>query len=186
MIKKLSISLISLFIALTVAGQTEKGTLKKANELIKEKKYQSAYKLLNDFDPKNCNVEIVLLKEDIVLNYYITSIMHQVFSLKDLEKNEDIMDYRDKEGSFNMYMIEIDKVLDSLIKINPENCKLFDGLGRYYYEVQTKYGGKWLKGNNELYRLIETNYKINVSIMGIALSNKNYDYIWFMIKTPGF
>ena len=102
MTKKLSISLISLFIALTVAGQTEKGTLKKANELIKEKKYQSAYKLLNDFDPKNCNVEIVLLKEDIVLNYYITSIMHQVFSLKDLEKNEDIMDYRDKEVSFNM------------------------------------------------------------------------------------
>ena len=159
MIKKLSIALISIFIVFNVTGQTEKGTIKKANELIKEKKYESAYKLLNDFDPKNINVQIVLLKEDIVLNYYITTIMHQVFSLKDLEKSEDILDYRDKEGSFDMYMLEIDKVLDSLIKIHPENCKLFDGLGRYYYEVQTRYGAKWLKCNNELYKLIETNYK---------------------------
>lgn len=115
--KKITTLVILSIYVLSVFGQTETETIKKAKELIVNKKYESAFKVLNGFDPKNRNPEIVLLKEDIALNYFVSSIMHQMFAFKDLEKNEDIMDYRGKKGSFGMYMFTLDKVLDSLIRI---------------------------------------------------------------------
>ncbi len=159
MTKKTISIFISILITATVFGQTEKETIRKANNLIKNKKYESAFKLLTDFDPKNTNVEIVLLKEEIALNYYVSSIMHRIFALKDLENNEDVMDYRGKAGNYDMQMFEIDKVLDSLIKIYPANCELYKGLGNFYYEVQMNYDGKWIMSDSTLFQLIETNNK---------------------------
>ncbi|MFH0894152.1 MAG: hypothetical protein V2A54_06935 [Bacteroidota bacterium] len=156
--KKITTLFLTL-LTLTVFGQTETETIKKANDLITNKKYETAFKLLDDFDPENSKPDIVLLKEDIVLNYFVSSIMHQMFALKDLEKNEDIMDYRGKEGSFGMQMFQVDSILENLIKLYPTNCKLYKGLGEYYYEVHLKYGGKWLKDDNELFKLLETDFQ---------------------------
>lgn len=155
--KKLTTLLILAIFTLPVFGQTEAETIKSANELIANKKYESAFKLLHRFDPGNGKPEIVLLKEDIALNYFVTSIMHQLFAFKDLEKSENIMDYRGSEGSFESHVFVIDKVLDSLIKIYPDNCKLYKGLGDFYYEAHLKYGGRWLKDDNELFKLMEAN-----------------------------
>ncbi|MCC7026558.1 MAG: hypothetical protein IT265_06360 [Saprospiraceae bacterium] len=150
--------LISTFFTLTVFGQTENETIKQANDLIAKKKYESAFKLLDKFDPKNSKPDVVLLKADIVLNYFVSSIMHQMFALKDLEKNEDIMDYRGKEGSFGMQMFQIESILETLIKQDPTNCKLYKGLGEFYYEAHLKYGSKWLKDDKELFKLMETDF----------------------------
>jgi tetratricopeptide (TPR) repeat protein len=156
--KKITTLFLTL-LTLTVFGQTETETIKKANDLIANKKYESAFKLLDDFDPKNSKPDIVLLKENIVLNYFVSSIMHQMFALKDLEKNEDIMVYRGKEGSFGMQMFQVDSILENLIKLYPTNCKLYKGLGEFYYEAHLKYGGKWLKDDNELFKLMETDFQ---------------------------
>lgn len=156
--KIITILLISIIFTLKVFGQTESDIIKQANDLIENKKYESAFKLLDKFDPKNSNPDVVLLKEDIVLNYFVSSIMHQMFALKDLEKNEDIMDYRGKEGSFGMQMFQIDSILEILIKQYPTNCKLYKGLGLFYYETHLKYGGKWLKDDKELFKLMETDF----------------------------
>jgi hypothetical protein len=150
---------VSTFFTLTVFGQTESETIKQVNDLIVNKKYEAAFKLLDKFDPKNSKPDVVLLKEDIVLKYFVSSIMHQIFALKDLEKNEDIMDYRGKEGSFGMQMFQIDSILENLIKQYPTNCKLYKGLGEFYYEAHLKYGGNWLKDDKELFKLMETNFK---------------------------
>lgn len=157
---KIKITLLLLiFLSLKIFGQSETETIKKAKTLIADKKYESAFKVLESYDPNNGKPDIVLLKEDIVMNYFVTSIMHQMFALTDLKKDEDIMDYRGKEGSFGMQMFEVDKILDSLIKVYPENCKLYKGLGEYYYDVHIKYGGKWLKDDNQLFNLMETNFQ---------------------------
>ena len=146
-------------LSLTVFGQTETETIKKANDLIASKKYESAFKLLDNFDPENSKPDIVLLKVDIVLNYFVSSIMHQMFALKDLEKNENIMDYRGREGSFGMQMFQADSILAKLIAKYPTNCKLYKGLGEFYYEAHLKYGDKWLKNNSELFQLMQTNFQ---------------------------
>jgi tetratricopeptide (TPR) repeat protein len=140
-------------------AQTEPETIAKANKLIDNKKYESAYALLDKFDPDNGRPDVVLLKEDIVLQYFVTSINHQMFGLKDLEKNEDIEDYRGKDGTSSIKVFEVDKALDSLIKAYPNNCKLYKGLGNFYYEASAKYNGQWLKGDEELNPLIVENNK---------------------------
>lgn len=143
----------------TALAQTETETIKKATELIAEKKYESAFELLDQFDPANSRAEIVLLKEEIVLNYFVTSIMHQMFALKDIGKEEDILDYRGKEGNFGMQVFPVDSILQELIKKDSTNCRLYNGLAEFYYEVHLKYEGKWLKSDEELFDLMTTNYK---------------------------
>ncbi|HPB57468.1 MAG TPA: hypothetical protein PLL49_03060, partial [Bacteroidales bacterium] len=154
--------IIILFLTLcsfTVFGQTESETIKKANEFIADKKYETAFKLLDEFDPQNDKPDIVLLKEEILLNYFVTSIMHRLFALKDIDKEEDILDYRGKEGSYGMQMFEVDSILTRLITIYPDNCKLHKGLADYYYDVHLRYSGRWLLDDDELFPLIETNFQ---------------------------
>jgi tetratricopeptide (TPR) repeat protein len=150
-------TLFLIFFSLTVFGQTDTEIIKKANDFIAVKKYETAYKLLDKFDPTNDKPEIVLLKEDILLNYFVTSIMHQMFALTDIKTNEDILDYRGKEGAYGMQMFQVDSILTRLIKIHPNNCKLYKGLSEYYYDVYLRYGGRWLKDDNELFQLLQTN-----------------------------
>ena len=156
--KRVTVLFLTL-LSLTTFGQTETETIKKANDLIANKKYESAFNLLDDFDKENNKPDIVLLKEDIVLNYFVTSINHQIFGLKDLEKNEDIMDYRGHTGSFSTHMFQVDSILGRLIKIYPTNCKLYKGLGKFYYEAYSKYSEGWLIDDNELLNLIQTNFQ---------------------------
>ncbi len=137
----------------------EAETIKKANDLITEKKYNTAFNLLDKFDPTNDKPNVVLLKEEILLNYFVTSILHQMFSLVDIKKNEDILDYRGKEGSFNTQLFAVDSILTRLITMYPTNCELKKGLANYYYEVHLKYGGRWLKDDKELFPIIQTNFE---------------------------
>lgn len=158
--KKLMTIVITILFSLTVFAQTESATIEKANELIANKKYESAFKMLQDFDNKDEKPDIALLKEDIALNYFVTSIMHQMFAFKDLEKDENIMDYRGKNGSFGMYSFAVDSILSKLIIVYPDNYKLYKGLGDFYYEVQQKYAGQWFKDDKTISDLIIKNYQV--------------------------
>ena len=143
MMKKITILLLT-FMAFAGYSQAQTDVLSAAQKLIDAKKYESAYVLLDKDDPDNEKPDVVLMKEDIVLNYFVSSIMHQAFALKDLKKNEDVMDYRGKNGSFSMFSFQVDSVLLKLIAAYPDNCKLYRGLAFYYNEVLNKYGEYWL------------------------------------------
>ena len=156
--KKLLLFLLT-FSALACYGQQETDIIAQANQLVADKKYESAFKLLQAYDSANVKPDIFLMKEEILLNYFVTSLMHQAFALMDIKKNEEIMDYRGKEGSYSMYFIEIDSVLLRLIKKHPDNCKLYKGLGDFYYDADSKYGGQWLMDEADLQEAILTNYQ---------------------------
>lgn len=152
------ITILLTLIAVTGYSQDQKDVLSAAQKLIEEKKYESAYVLLDNADPNNEKPDVVLLKENIVLNYFVTSMMHQVFALKDLKKNEDIMKYRGLTGTFSMFPFQVDSILLKLIAKYPDNCKLYRGLAFYYNEVLNKYGG-WLGNEEELEQNILNNCK---------------------------
>lgn len=178
MMKKITTLLLTL-LAFAGYSQTQTDVLSAAQKLIDAKKYESAYVLLDNEDPDNEKPDVVLMKEDIVLNYFVSSLMHQVFALKDLKKNEDVMDYRGKTGTFSMFPFRADSVLIKLIAAYPDNCKLYRGLAFYYNEVLNKYGGYWLMDEEELTQKIIDNSKkaidggcgdyITYHNMGVAL-----------------
>ncbi|MFI5159235.1 MAG: tetratricopeptide repeat protein [Sphingobacteriales bacterium] len=140
--------------------------IKRSDELVANKKYDSAFRLLEKADPQNNNADIVLAKENIVLGYFVTSIMHQMFALKDLEPSEDIMNYRGKAGSYNMHVFRADSILTRLIKTQPNNYKLYNGLGNYYYEVFLHYNANWIQSAETLFQLIEENYNKSIALQG--------------------
>lgn len=148
-----------LSMTISIYSQTEPEILKRANDLIAVKKYLTAFKTLDNYDLKNDTPEIVLLKEKIVLDYFVSSIMHRMFALKDLKPNEDIMQYRGQQGKFDMFMFPVDSLLERLIKKYPDNCRLIKGLADYYYEVDIKYPDGWFKSKEEVFNLMEMNYK---------------------------
>ena len=190
----MTIIFISAFV-LPSFGQKELKEMNRAQVLITNKKYESAFNLLDSLDKKNTNPDIVLMKVDIVLNYFVSSMMHQMFALKDLEKNENIMDYRGKEGVFGMHAFEVDSILEGLIKTHPNNCGLYKGLGEYYHEVYLKYDGQWLKDDNELLSGMLSNFQKAIDgkcadqhsyyVMGFCnLSQKRYaESIPFFLKS---
>lgn len=147
----------------------QESVIEKANKLIEVKKYESAYNVLNETDPNNEKPEIAIAKTDLFLNYFITSMMHQMFALKDLEPNEEILDIRGSEGSFSMFAFSPDSILLSLIEKNPTNYELKKELGFYYHEVHLKYQGRWLIPDSVLVEKFKTNYLI-------AYENHVYDY----------
>ncbi len=143
-------------------GQAQADIIKKANYLVTNKRYESAFKLLSSFDPKNQLPDIVLLKEDIALNCYVATTEHQLFAFKDMRWNEDVMDYRDKAGSYTMFRFPINTILDTLIKIYPGNYKLYKGLGDYYSAVELIYDNKWLISEDSLFKLIKKIFQIAI------------------------
>lgn len=140
--------------------------IKNADDLIAKKKYNSAFQLLLRNDENKTDIDVVLKKIDIALNYFAQSIMHQQFALVDIDENRDIMDVRGKPGSYSLYTLPVDTILSELIKKNPDNGKLYYALGNYYYEVKLKYSNRWLISDKELLEKAKTNFlkaqKLNV------------------------
>jgi len=149
---------ILLLISSKAFTQSTNAILKTSDQLVSQKKYKTAFDVLNKADPKNRNPDIVIAKEDIVLAYFVTSIMHKMFSLMDLKSNEDIMDYRGKAGSSQLYVLPVDSVLNELIKTDHDNYKLYKALGNYYYEVFLHYNAHWTETPETLFKRIEDNY----------------------------
>ncbi len=151
--------LLFLLVTLTLPAFAQNPVIEKANELIAGKKYQSAFELLDQADPDNNNPDMVLLKEKILLNYFVVSLMHQMFGLKDLKKDEDITDYRGKNGQYEMFRFRADSILQRLIRKYPDNCQLYKGLGDYYFDAYMRYGKQWVKSEDELLKQIQENYR---------------------------
>ncbi len=147
-----------LFCSLFCFSQNE--VIKKAQNLIEEKKYESAFKILDDADPNNEDPDIVIEKSILLMDYFVMSMMHQMFSLKDIEPDEDIMDYRGKEGVSQMFAYNPEESLTKAIEKKPDNYHLYKTLGYYYHEVHLKYRGNWLKPDSTLINLFIKNYKL--------------------------
>lgn len=151
-------TLVIFLLPLSIFAQTEQDVLAKSNQLVAQKQYVTAFQTLEKFDPRDTKPDIVLAKEDIALNYFVTSIMHQMFGLKNLKPNENVYQYRGQAGTSDMFVFKIDSVLNQLITKYPDNYKLYNGLGMYYEEVHEKYPN-WLIPADSVLKLFKQNYE---------------------------
>lgn len=127
-----------LAISLSVFGQS---ALKKAESLIAKQQYASAFETLEKADPKNQNADILYLKTEIALKYFVSSIKHQMFAFHDLEEDEDLISLRaQSKGMYDMHPFQADSLIKNLLKNEPGNFQLHYILGRYYQEIYMQYG----------------------------------------------
>ena len=115
--------------------------IKNAEELINQKKYLSAYKYLETADPKNSDVDIVLKKIELLQNYFVQSLNHKRFALKDLQNDEDLFKIRSCTGQF-VFLPEfnIPNILDSIKIKQPTNYNIHLALASYYGEYEKRFG----------------------------------------------
>ncbi len=152
------ILIISLLFSLETYSQGEDAIISKANQLVSEKKYETAFKELDDFDKENNNPKIAVVKSKILLDFFATSIMHQMFALTNIQPNEDISMYRGKNGSYTMFKFDPAEILNKLKKKNPKVCEINNALGEYYFDVKLKYGANWIESEEKLEKHIKENF----------------------------
>lgn len=143
-IKKIIMKKVLLLVAICLltakaTAQNEKKVLKDVDQMIAQRQYLSAYQLLDNFDPNNDNIAVVLKKEHIVLNFFSQSIMHRMFSLADLKEGESLDESRQNFESGEIIVFDADSLILRLLARNPNNSDLLDGHARYHQSVLDDY-----------------------------------------------
>ncbi len=159
------LSLMSLCCALAIAGSgrvsaddsAARDAIARADKLVSEKKYESAFRLLAEFDKDSNIPEVALRRIEIALKYHVQSVEHYAFGFADLKEGETLDRRRADAGPYRIYPFEVDHVLEVLAGKYPKNGKLFKALGEYYYEVAVRFGDNWMKPQGELLKLAEKN-----------------------------
>ncbi len=132
---------IGIFLLLSgFALDAQQTVIDSAGNLISEKQYRSAWELLHSADPRNNDPEILEEKTSLVTGYFVNSLNHVWFGLKNLEENETVMDYRGKPGSYDMVKFEADSLTRRLIRKNDEDYLLYRNLANYWFEIYLSYG----------------------------------------------
>ncbi len=171
----MKILLLSLLIAFDYQNNFEK-----VDRLIDEQKFSDAFSLLSDLDPDNEDPEALRRKIDICVDYYIMSIGHQMFALKNLEEGEDIQSLRGQAGIYDMHSLDVSSIAPGLMKKYPDNYKLKFAVGRYYHSMHLNCGDCSMSAADciaEFEKLFEECYENGVydyfSTYGIAYAKIN-------------
>jgi tetratricopeptide (TPR) repeat protein len=134
--------------------------LNKANALVAEGKWLSAWKGLSEFDAKNADPFILAKKIWIALDGNAVNTLHLVFGFVDLAAGEGLDDVRAAPGD-NIEPIEFDpgelaRVMEEKGEAMPPVLSLY--LGDYYFTVYTQYKGQWLQDDATIMAKAVENY----------------------------
>lgn len=165
---------------LTLIISLQEITFDEIDKAIEDRKYSTAFQLLSDLDPENKNPEAFRRKIDICIDNYIMSMGHQMFALKNLEPGEEINKLRGRDGSYDMYSLDVATIATQLIADYPENYELKFAIGRYYHSMHLNCGNCSMSATERITkfeRLFEECYENDVydyfSFYGIAYAKIN-------------
>ncbi len=150
MLRSTIVIAIALLVASPAFGSNAKKyrkTLAQADMLVAQKKYWSAYQLLDKTDPDNENSTLFLKKADIVQNYFLFNIMNQIFCIDDLPGDKSVEELRGKEEASGCHtvMLPIDTIAEMLLLKEPSNAQLYRCLGDFYVSVARRFGDQWIE-----------------------------------------
>ncbi|MBC6608222.1 hypothetical protein H8B13_15445 [Hymenobacter sp. BT188] len=152
--------LLTLTAASAQTDKAELAALKQANDLVAQRKYNSAFVLLQQFDRQNTRPAIVMRKQEIALSYHITTREYETFSMKDLALVETLEQMRAQRSYDSAYRFPIETALLNLKRRNPTNYKLDKALGDYYYSAQQCDCAEKAKGEDRLFALMVRHYEV--------------------------
>lgn len=156
------------------------GDFQKVDQLTEGRKYSDAFKLLTEIDPNNENPEALRRKIDICIDNYIMSIGHRMFALKNLEIGEEVESLRGKQGTYDMYTLDVATIAPKIMEKFPNNYNLKFSVGKYYHSMHLNCGDCSLSAAdciNEFETLFEECYENDIydffSVYGIGYAKLN-------------
>lgn len=117
------------------ANNNDSIMIKKADALIKIKKYKQAFQLLNESDTTNTNIDITLKKIELVLYYYTNTINFTQFCLSDLSEKDNLSEMRKMFLNCNLFYFPIEKILSELQLKHSNNYKIHKLYGMFFFEI---------------------------------------------------
>jgi tetratricopeptide (TPR) repeat protein len=120
---------------LVSCGVSKQKVLSKVDALLLQKKYESAYRLLEKADPKNQVPDLLLDKVQIALDDYVFSENLKIFCFKDMAIDQNVEDFRGQKGNYARYALNPEEALSGLLQKFPEDWRLYKMLGEYDYQV---------------------------------------------------
>ncbi len=157
--------------------------IEKSELLISKKKYASAYKLLNKAEIKTKSIDYLIKRQELLLKYGISTNKHQTFYIKDIKSEQEILNFSENSKGFLKVNYDAISLFDSLLKKDPNNCKLNKAYGEYYFDAYLKYSENWIISKKDLLQRIaiyneKATYStcaeaINYYALGQVLINKN-------------
>jgi|GEM_PF-6290995 len=136
------------------AGEKE-DVLNRLPELVNGGRYADAYQSLEQLDPANKDTDIFLTKLNFALNYYIVALQHQLFGFANVTPGQDIKALRGAAGEYQLYRLDANAILDSLIKVDPLDTRLYKAQVDYLYECYLNYGDNMPFTQEELLSRLE-------------------------------
>ena len=120
--------------------------LANADMLIEQRQYATAFGSLsmdNEF--------FIAKKIEIATNFFVQSLMHQMFVIVNLTEDQSLRELRTNlSGSFNMTYFDPAKIIQEYVEKNGPKPILDYALGLYYSDVLRRYQGQWLISDQEL------------------------------------
>lgn len=121
-------------------AQNERATLKKAEGLVAQRQYASAFAMLDALDPANDRPAVLAMKADIVLHYFAQSMNHMVFSLVDLKKGESLDSVRRNFEMGDAFAFDVDSLSRRLLASHPGDQSLLATHAAYHKALLDDYG----------------------------------------------
>ena len=141
------------------SAAAEAEVLSNASQLILDRQYESAFKLLNAFDPKHQRPAVAIKQAELALTYHLRSREYEGFGFIDLKPSERLDSLRAHfTRAAIRYPFPVERVLKNLLKRYPTNYKLNRALGDYYYQVEQCECAEAERSPKELYALMVRHY----------------------------
>lgn len=123
-------------------AQNERATLKKAEGLVAQRQYASAFAMLDALDPANDRPAVLAMKADIVLHYFAQSMNHMVFSLVDLKEGsvENLDSVRRNFEMGEVFAFDVDSLSRRLLASHPGDQSLLATHAAYHKALLDDYG----------------------------------------------
>ena len=147
-----------MFVAVVFSASAKADVLADVDQLVTEKKYLSAFRLLEEQENGDSNPDIALKKAELVLKYFVNSIEHKVFTLTDLKEDEEIVDVRGKPGSSIIINFDMEQVFTPLINNYPEDQRLYVALADYYLDAYECCRGRLGKRDEDVLKGARSHY----------------------------
>jgi tetratricopeptide (TPR) repeat protein len=168
-------SFFSLFTLIFLVSCTvsKQKVLTQVDTLLTQKKYESAYALLEKADPKNLVPDMVLEKVQIALDDYIFTENLKIFCFKDIAIDQNVEDFRGQKGTYTRYTLNPEEALSGVLQKFPEDWRLYKALGEYDYQLYLNHDK--LEADKGLARLkLAQSYFYQASIHQAADSKSYY------------